>query len=583
MKTKKYRKITHRKHYRKKNLIKSKKVHKSTRRNNKKRYKGGSIDMAPYTFESFQYMLGSLQNLIYDKDEQGNPVLVELYKGSILDVILKGISTNGTIDEKLFNGFPQLIKLILKLEVKPSNTLEFIYFIFKVKEEDKEAFKELLGFQDDLIKFIDKNRNEKTRIEDYEIGWSLLSSFVITLIEAIDMSVDFGLGEKINEVYNKDSIIQCGLIDSYLYGSKHTQSDLDRTRDSIFSRSYKPSIKVTNFYNSFRFLPTQSIKRSVSIRRDYVPREPRKTIYDFFDKEKNPTGILPPFVLFILLFRINPDINSDTNEKMKKNRMTILNNIQYYLTICCKQCCVGGKCTESKCVKGDPKLVSLFKGIALEENICTDSECLDEFNWETFDNIFKIATNNGKFVELLIETPLFYNIAPLSTFLPINANTYIKEVFYKDMNDKKKKEFDAKIEFYENEIYKAYKQSEDGLCSIEENRDLCDDYLRDGPLYIPYDLLLMIIEKYKNKNDLFALTKVIGKARNKRDTIRKKKEKAASAIENKKSSGVGSRFTNFFRKKQIQPLPIVEEDIYLDPVSSNRSSSNVSFQSAIDV
>lgn len=579
MKTKKYRKITHRKHYRKKNIIKSKKVHKSTRRNNKKRYKGGSIDMSPYTFDSFQYMLGSLQNLIKPSNDT-----VKLYEGSILDVILENIKTNGTIDEKLFNGFPELIKLILKLEVKPSNTLEFIYFIFKVKEEDKEDFKELLGFHDDLIKFIDKNRSE-TETEDYEIGWSLLSSFVITLIEAIDMSVDFGLGEKINEVYNKDSIIQCGLIDSFLYDSKHTQSDLDR--------SYKTSIKVTNFYNSFRFPPTQSIKRPDTIRRDTIRRDtverpPRKTIYDFFDKEKNPTGILPPFVLFILLFRINPDINSDTNEKMMKNRITILNNIQYYLTICCKQCCVGGKCTESKCVKGDPKLVSLFKGIALEENICIKSSCLNKFNWKTFDNIFLKVTNNNTFVELLIETPLFYNIAPLSTFLPINANTYIKEVFYKDMNDKKKLEFDAKIEFYENEIYKAYKQSEDGLCSIEENRDLCDDYLRDGPLYIPYNLLLMIIEKYKiykkNKNDPFALTKVIGNARKKRDTIRKKeekeKERAASAIENKKSSG---RFTSFFRKKQIEPLPIVEEDIYLDPVSSNRSSSSDSFKSAIDV
>lgn len=556
MKTKKYRKITHRKHYRKKNIIKSKKVHKSTRRNNKKRYKGGSLVMSPiYTFDSVHNMLSSLQMLINNKKE--------LYEASILEVILKDIINATTNKEKTlsdtFDTFPELIKLILKLEVKPSNTLEFIYFILGLEKDDnkdlKTQLKDLLDDYPGLIKFIDKNRNE-SEIEDYEVGWSLLSSLVVVLFEFIYTveSIGFNLKENINIVYNEDSIIQCGLIDALLDNN-----------DDVDPRGNKT--KVDNFYDIFLKLGTTSKNRQTmrrnTMRRDTVQREPIKTIYDFFDETKNPTGIMPPFVLFILSCRINPRINDDTTV-MKENRMTILKQIQYYLTICCKRCCVGDECTDSKCVKGESKMLDFFKRGALEKNICSKSSCMDEFNWRTFDNIFKKATNNGSIVQRLIEKPLFYNIAPLSTFLPINANTYIKDVFYKkekkkDKNIKIRKEFDDKIAFYENEIYKAYKQSVDGLCSIEDNNDLCEEYIKKGPLYIPYKLLLIIIEKYKNKNKPLTLATVMGRAGINRDTIHRKAESASEEMLSYDDKRDSSNSQEYFEAKEEIEHP--DEDV----------------------
>ena len=298
MKTKKNRKITHRKHYRKKNIIKSKKLHKSTRRNNKKHYGGkflADFDMSPYTIYSFNTMISSLQKLINDN--------VELYKDSILDVILKDIietTINTTVDKEtkpVFDTFPELIKLILKLEVKPSNALEFIYFILgfeKDKDKDKEELKtQLKDFLDEypgLIKFIDKNRSKK-ETEDYDVGWSLLSSLVVGLIEIIDTADYFGfdLKKRIKIAYNKDSIIQCGLMDIFLDNNDFVNQRDNKTRVNIFYDSFSVKSNVE----------TGTLRRDI-IRRDNVRQRPLKTIYDFLDKDINKTGIMPPFVLLIL-------------------------------------------------------------------------------------------------------------------------------------------------------------------------------------------------------------------------------------------------------------------------------------------
>ena len=586
MKTKKHnKKITHRKHYRKKNGIKSKKRYKSTRRNNKK-YKGGALadfDMSHYTFNSLQNMLDSLQMLIENKKR---------YENSILDVILNPIRIEGTINDDIFNSFPQLIKLILKLEVKPSNTLELIYYLLDVKdEEDKEGLKKLLDIHPQLIEFIDKNRNE-TDSEDYDVGWSLLSSFVESLVEVMDISdaFDFKLKEKIQTVYNTNSMIQCGLMDTFLDDIQLVNPD-----DKFPNKKSKLNI----FYDSFRYISNSTIHNTLrrdTLRRD-TNRKPLKTIYDFFDITKNPTGILPPFVLFILTCRINPRINEDI-DVMKKHRTTVLNQIQYYLTICCKKCCINGACTESKCVVEEEKksVLSKMKGsiknsltnaLDIEEGICKNSTCeIETFHWRTFDNILKLATQNGSVVQRLIEKPLFYNIVPLSTFLPINANTYIQDVFFKkekneDDERKKRIKFDNKIKFYENEIYKAYKQAKDGLCGSEYNSDLCANYLRDGPLYIPYDLLLLIIEKYEKRDKPSTLAKVIGKARSNRDTILKKaSEKAEKSASASKTPSLPSRMLQIVKRIR-KPKPKLLENIgeldeesgaeFLEAHSSNRS------------
>jgi hypothetical protein len=582
MKTKKhnkkitYRKITHRKHYRKKNVIKSKKRYKSTRCNNKK-YKGGALadfDMSHYTFNSLQNMLDSLQMLIEIKNKKR-------YENSILDVILKPIRIKGTINDDIFNSFPQLIKLILKLEVKPSNTLELIYYILDVKdEEDKEGLKKLLDIHPQLIEFIDKNRNE-TDSEDYDVGWSLLSSFVESLVEVMDISdaFDFKLKEKIQTVYNTNSMIQCGLMDTFLDDIQLVNPD-DKLR-------YKKS-KLNIFYDNFRYISNSTIHNT--LRRDTVNRKPLKTIYDFFDITKNPTGILPPFVLFILTCRFNPRINKDI-DVMKKHRTTVLNQIQYYLTICCKKCCINGACTESKCVdknyvptNNDSTLLTIAR---IPQNICPHN-CINDLSWNTFDHILKLATQNGSIVQTLIEETLFYNIVPLSTFLPINANTYIQDVFFKkekneDDERKKRIKFDNKIKFYENEIYKAYKQAQDGLCGSEYNSDLCANYLRDGPLYIPYDLLLLIIEKYEKRDKPSTLAKVIGKARSNRDTILKKaSEKAEKSASASKTPSLPSRMLQIVKRIR-KPKPKLLENIreldeeshddaeFLEAHSSNRS------------
>lgn len=568
-----HRKITHRKHYRKKNGIKSKKRYKSTRCNNKK-YKGGALadfDMSHYTFNSLQNMLDSLQILIEIKNKKR-------YENSILDVILNPIRIKGTINDDIFNSFPQLIKLILKLEVKPSNTLELIYYILDVKDEDdKEGLKKLLDIHPQLIEFIDKNRNE-TESEDYDVGWSLLSSFVESLVEVMDISdaFDFKLKEKIQTVYNTNSMIQCGLMDTFLDDIQLVNPD-DKLR-------YKKS-KLNIFYDSFRYISNSTIHNTLrrdTLRRDTVNRKPLKTIYDFFDITKNPSGILPPFVLFILTCRFNPRINEDI-DVMKKHRTTVLNQIQYYLTICCKKCCINGACTESKCVVEEEKksVLSKMKGsiknrvtsaLDIEKGICEHSTCeIETFHWRTFDNILNLATQNGSVVQRLIEKPLFYNIVPLSTFLPINANTYIQDVFFKkekneDDERKKRIKFDNKIKFYENEIYKAYKQTEDGLCGSEYNNpeynsDLCANYLRDGPLYIPYDLLLLIIEKYEKRDKPSTLAKVIGKARSNRDTILKKaSEKAEKSASASKTPSLSSRMLQIVKRSR-KPKPKLLENI----------------------
>jgi hypothetical protein len=562
MKTKKYRKITHRKithrkithrkHYRKKNVIKSKKLCKSN--NKKKQYKGGEFsfadfDMSLYTFNSLHNMLVSLENLIEPKNDKKH-----LYEGSILSVIVKPISNEGTINDDIFNNFPELIKLILKLEVKPSNTLDFIYYMLGIEEDiDKEGLKALLHLHPQLIEFIDKNRNETETEIDYEVGWSLLSSFVETLIEVMDVSADFGLDlkEKIQTVYNADSIIQCGLMDTFL-----DDIQLVNKRDN--------KSKLTIFYDSFR---------RETVHREPTRREPIKTIYDFFNKAKNPTGILPPFVLFILSCRINPRINKDI-EVMNKHRMSILNQVQYYLTICCKQCCVGEACTESKCVTKESKIVSLT---TIPNQVCPHN-CIQDFNWKTFDSIFKLATNNGPVIQHLIKNQLFYNIVPLSTFLPINANSYIQDVFFKNIDKKKRDEFNNKIEFYENEIYKAYKQAPDGVCGDINNDDLCSQYVKDGPLYIPYELLLIIIKKFEKKDKPLTVIKYSEARRSKRDTIREKAASAsasASINPEKKKSSLSSRFYTLFKSNPKTPQleKINEESAYVPP-SSQRSSSH---------
>ena len=592
MKTKKYRKITHRKHYRKKNVIKSKKLytrtHKRKRNNKKKQYKGGEFsfadfDMSLYTFNSLQTMLDSLGNLIEPKNDKKH-----LYEGSILSVIVKPISeNNNTIidededkDDKVFNNFPELIKLILKLEVKPSNTLDFIYYMLGIEEEkDKEGLKALLNLHPQLIEFIDKNRNETETEIDYEVGWSLLSSFVETLIEVMDVSADFGLDlkEKIQTVYNTDSIIQCGLMDTFLIDTFLDDIQLVNKRDN------KSKSKLTLFYDSFRTKITTTRRRETvhreTVHRETVhSREPIKTIYDFFDKAKNPTGILPPFVLFILSCRINPRINNHDIEVMNKHRTSILNQVQYYLTICCKQCCVGEACTESKCVNKDKE--SILKFTTIPNQVCPNN-CIDKFNWKTFDSIFKLATNNGPVIQRLIENQLFYNIVPLSTFLPINANSYIQDVFFKNIEKKERQKFNNKIEFYENEIYKAYKQAPDGVCGDINNDDLCSQYVKDGPLYIPYELLLIIIKKFEKKDKPLTVIKYSEARRSKRDTNREKAASAsASASINpaKKKSSLSSRFYTLFKSKsKIPQLERLEEESadYVDvPPSSQRSSSH---------
>jgi hypothetical protein len=565
MKTKKHRKITHRKHYRKKNEKKCKKFY-TRKHKNKKQYKGGEFgfadfDMSLYTFNSLQNMLISLENLIEPSHDKEN-----LYEGSILSVIVKPISeNNNTIideDDKVFNNFPELIKLILKLEVKPSNTLDFIYYMLGIKEEkDKEGLKELLHLYPQLLEFIDKKHNERETEIDYEVGWSLLSSFVETLIEVMDVSDAFGfkLKEKIQTVYNTDCIIQCGLMDTFL-------DDIQRDNKS----------KLNIFYDSFR---RETVHRE-TVHRETVRREPIKTIYDFFDKAKNPRGILPPFVLFILSCRINPRINNDI-EVMNKHRMTILNQVQYYLTICCKQCCVGEACTESKCVNKESTLVSLT---SIPNQVCPNN-CIQAFNWKTFDSIFILATNNGPVIQHLIKNQLFYNIVPPSTFLPINANSYIQDVFFKkeknEIEEKKRiDEFNNKIKFYENEIYKAY--NNDGVCSDINNNDLCDKYKEDGPLYIPYDLLLLILPKYKESDTVAKSAKRAQNARIKRDKIASHAAKASARLSEPPKKSLSTRVLNLFKKKHKPELnPLEEESGEDDAFSESNRSVYHSFEKEV--
>jgi hypothetical protein len=205
------------------------------------------------------------------------------------------------------------------------------------------------------------------------------------------------------------------------------------------------------------------------------------TIEDFFNETKNPNGILPPIVLFILSFRINPTINtSSPTTAMSNHRQNILNNVHTLLNVCC-QCGTQNECKESK-------VAQFFAKKALGNicpNVCVNqSTRTTNINWNTFDPIFNFLTHTlssgVNILEETIGTILFEHITPISTFVPVNINSYIESVVYKN----KKNNFKEKITFYEDNIYQAYKEN--------------PIYNEKGPLDVPKEVLEDIQRAWKS-------------------------------------------------------------------------------------
>ena len=126
-----------------------------------------------------------------------------------------------------------------------------------------------------------------------------------------------------------------------------------------------------------------------------------------------------------------------------------------------------------------------FAGKKEDFKLVQTQTCADlcrEIKWTTFDPFFNIFTNIGVKgeKEYMLMLNIIYTIVPYSVFLPLNLNSYFKEVTFKNAPIY----YDEMVEFYEKKLLCYY-------CS--ENTD---EIIKD-PLCVSNDLMARIDREWK--------------------------------------------------------------------------------------
>jgi hypothetical protein len=310
-------------------------------------------DIGYDAYNTTKYHFGTYDNMIKSLVEltSGHNSRKIIFEGTILDSIIK-FKNNGV-------KLPALLKVITSLKLSSSN---LAYFFTKNPKEDildksvldltliniKDILKQYIDIIDikeslshedtddtrtveqllkDVISPVIDAGAEEPIIEhiknftmkcdnldnpNQQSGWYLSTIFIeliTNVLNNLNLTKSKSFLKTIEEI-NKGQIFRCELID-YLFLNKDTRIkdiyDLyKRGREGIVLQSEMVKDDISNF-----------------------------TILDFFNKELNTNGILPPFILFLLSCRINPDINKNPSNIKKNsiyNMLTSSCDIKHSLT-----------------------------------------------------------------------------------------------------------------------------------------------------------------------------------------------------------------------------------------------------------
>ena len=154
------------------------------------------------------------------------------------------------------------------------------------------------GAEEGSIPFIEHIKNFIMKCDNPtapQCGWYLSTIFIELITNILNNLVLTKSNSflKMVEEINKGQIFRCEFID-YLFLNKET--------------------RIKDIYDLYKKSREGIVFESEMITFDVS----ELTILDFFDATKNPHGILPPFILFLLSTRVNPDINYNPH-KIKKN------------------------------------------------------------------------------------------------------------------------------------------------------------------------------------------------------------------------------------------------------------------------
>jgi hypothetical protein len=485
-----------------------------------KKYYGGDENDIHTSFGTFEAMIKALNELVDTYDAY--------YKDSILASVLAQINNAAPI--------PEILKPLLHLELKPSNLIELLKYYLDIEKTDSDnntSFNTLLPdivTDENLLKFMNINRTGTTTdLITEKYGWHLTTLLLDTLFKSI------GFIDLTNHYNIETNFIICGMLDhiNVLNGGIIRHKGGKKKIKTQSGGSYS----VNDFYDGIFDMPEPEENINDALNKINV-------IKDFFDKEKNPKGFLPPIVLLLLSCRINPAINAkDSTAAMSSHRNKITDTM-ISLEFCCNQttACTytGDKCTIAKEMKKEKsktvenletvekslttcdsaeiptktisRIIKFLNGKEIEARICP-SLC-GPITWKTFDPIFKIFTNVTTLITErdVFQQFLFDTIIPYSTFLPLNINAYFNEVVYK----KKDLLYDEKIAFFESSLLTEYKED-------KENK-------YTNPLCVPNEIMQNIHRAWEEQK------KYIKKATSSR--------KAPSSASKAPSSA--SRFKSFF-------------------------------------
>jgi hypothetical protein len=525
MKTRKYK----RKY--KKNTNKKLKKHYSKKRI-KKKYHGGLNElngMLNYTFGTFDEMIKALNELVITNNKEGERTKYEhdrFYENSILVSVLNNIND--------LDNITQILKPLLHLEIKPSNLIEVLKHYLNIEKNDDKTLTEILkdiGTVENLLDFI--NITRPIPVKDKNYGWYLTSKLINILFDNIDVF-------PITDYYNvKSNFIICGLLDHIL--------DLNRGRGYSVSEFYTDIFGINN--------ENPMVDDNLDALHDI------KMIKDFFIRDNNPNGILPPIVLLVLSCRINPGINflmnrnsSDPTNIMNGHRKKIM-SIMNILKFCCKTCCGStcGNCDDKKTkatfdsvdipIDAISGFIKFFEGKNIEQKSCSD--LCGIITWDTFEPFFKIFTNVKKFYigRDWFQKFLFDTIIPYSTFIPLNINAYFNEVVYKEKDIL----FDEKINFYEGRLLYEYK----------------NDSNYTNPLCFPKETMVKIHKEWKLEKGRMGVEY----------KTRQKTERKVAAELTKKSTTKQNFFSRFTsRKSKTDNVDSGSKERYYTPEKTDRSS-----------
>jgi len=452
-----------------------------------------------YSFQDFNTMMTMLDKFIHQGENYKT-----YFEGSILDEILKNYKTNIPID---FSKLPSIIQLILKLEIKPSNAIYFINYKFGYGDNVKKtnSLLDKIYAIEKVKKLIDMDRSESNTEDINGIdGWIVLSQILDLLIKLvgillkennIDITADYtkiydALKDIIAEFVGKDSKYYIDILKQIIEYVKLIIADDNFIECGLLNYLLKKEEREDE-EGPFHELYETIFKKEKDGRNPIKVYSDINRIEDFFIENKNSSGIMPPFILVLLSFRINPNINDLANPVMKSYHATIMTYMNKVNFCCSKDLCCAGICQNSNCPNYTKSAsinpsASVDPSASVKGTTCDSVDISNErvakvlgylnyarrtninskmcpslcsaINWNTFDPIFNLFTNISDFFTSrpVVQQFLFDTIIPYSTFLPLNINSYFNEVVYR----KEDPYFDKKIEFFETEVLKAYEKNE---------------------------------------------------------------------------------------------------------------------------